>query len=67
MIGVACMCTHQLCSLYFQSALTFMVRPEALIAIPEVVETRDDVGIFSPLSLILHKMHTKLTVIHKII
>ena len=49
-------CTYQLCSLYLQLALTFMVRPEALISIPEGLATRDDVGMASPLSLILHQV-----------
>ena len=46
--------THQLCSLYLQLALMFMVIPEALISIPEGLATRDDVGMASPLSLMLH-------------
>jgi hypothetical protein len=37
-----------------------MVRPEALISIPEGLATRDDVGMASPLSLMLHQVNPQL-------
>lgn len=53
---LTCAHTNQLCSLYFQSALTFMVRPEALTVIPDELEESDDVGIAKPLNLMLYEV-----------